>query len=143
MIDLSSNPPTNESSLIQHKRTRNSRDAMMMTTLTKIHNVGVKMQKKNDLKSGRCYCKHVATFRSSMTLHGRSKASILIEDWGQVEPEVKESIWANVVVLILLYMIFFISIYNHIYFCFKLISTLYCKCRMFLLFEIMISWKRN
>lgn len=37
-----------------------------------------------------------------MTLLGLNKTSILIEDWVQVEPEVKESIWINVVVKCLL-----------------------------------------
>lgn len=57
-----------------------------------------------DFKSGKCYDEYGTTFRSYMSLLGWKK-TILIEDWGQIEPEAKENTWADVAVLILTYMI--------------------------------------
>lgn len=40
----------------------------MMEKLTKVCNTSIKMLNDFDLKSGRCYVEHAATFRSYVTL---------------------------------------------------------------------------
>lgn len=50
-----------------------------------------------------------------MKLLGRNKMSVLLEYWSEVDLEVKTSIWTDVVVFILTFMICFTSIYEHFF----------------------------
>ena len=44
-------------------------------------------------------CEYYYTFKSYVVFLGRSKVSILIDDWKQVDEKVEESIWTGVKVL--------------------------------------------
>lgn len=114
MGDSFNTSPTNEGSHIQNKRTRNSRGATMITKLTKVRNTCIRMSDDFDLKIGRCYGERATTFRSYMTLLGRSIVSILLENWSLVDLEVKESIWTDFVVfyMICLHMTIYLFFFN-------------------------------
>ena len=55
-------------------------------------------------------CEHYYTFKSYDAFLGRSKVSILIDDWKQVDENVKENIWTDVKVLHTIIFIYLISL---------------------------------
>lgn len=72
----------------------------MMTKMTKLHNTDVRILIDFCLKNGNYYGEHTTKFKSYVTLFGRSKMIFLLDDWSQVDFEVKTSIWTNFVVLL-------------------------------------------
>lgn len=77
----------------------------MMAKLSKVCNLGNKFSINFNVVTWTCYGVNASLFRSYVAFLRRRKMSILIDDWTQVPKYVKESIWTNVKVLILIYMI--------------------------------------
>lgn len=65
----------------------------MMAKLTKARNIDIRLSIDLCLRSGKCYGGHVMDFRSHAALLGRSKKSILLVDWSEVNSKLINSIW--------------------------------------------------
>lgn len=83
----------------------------MTVALTKIHKTDNNLQVEFYKKTGRFYDENTSTFRSYISFLGRSKVSILIEDWDKVSDDLKTSIWEDIEVLILNHILKYITIY--------------------------------
>ena len=74
-------------------------------------------------------------FLGYIALQGRSKVSILINSWHDIDDELKTDIWSDIKVFIL-YPIIFLQVY----FCAVLITSLLCKHKITsLLLEMMTT----
>lgn len=105
----------------------------MYTKVKKYHKNGVHNPITVDVATDRAYGEHVEGFMGYISLQGRSKVSILIDSWHDVDEELKNNIWTNVLVFLLNFMICFTSIYDYLFICLILITTALCKHRRCLL----------
>lgn len=87
-MNHSSSPTyTNEFSTNENKRKRKYITNTMMTELTKVCNICVKLSIEFDHKKWTCYGKNVSLFRSYVMFFGRNKVSILLDDWSQASED--------------------------------------------------------
>lgn len=108
----------------------------MIVTLIKVHKTDSNLQVEFYKKTGRFYDENTSTFRSYISFLGRSKVSILIEDWDKVSDDLKTSIWEDIEVLILNHILKYITIYLFLKI---LIPIFWCKCKW--VFEVSKSDK--
>lgn len=54
-----------------------------------------------------------------MLVQGRSKVKFLIDNWYEVDDDLKDQLWINITIFILNFMIYFISIDDHLFFWFN------------------------
>lgn len=62
---------------------------MMMTKVSKSHEISVRFLIYFSLRTRKVYGEHVDSFRSFMSVQGRNKFSILIDNWNEVFGEQK------------------------------------------------------
>ena len=60
-------------------------------------------------------------------LQGRSKVSILLDSWHDVDDDLKNNLWTDITIFILNFMICYTSMYGHLSFCLILITIVSCK----------------
>ena len=90
---------------------RSQRGVTMMPQFTSVRNSsGEKILIEFDSFYRVVDCEHYSTFKSYVAFLGRSNVSILINDWKQVDENVKESIWTDVKVLHTIIFIYSISL---------------------------------
>lgn len=77
----------------------------MMSKLTIVCNSDAKFLIEINQKTWTCYGTKFSIFRSYVACLGSRKMSILINNWTQILDDLKESIWANIHALILIYII--------------------------------------
>ncbi|CAL5192186.1 unnamed protein product [Lathyrus oleraceus] len=68
----------------------------MYTKVKKYHKNGVHSPVTVDVATDRAYGEHVEDFMGYIELQGRSKVSILIDSWHDIDEELKNNIWTNV-----------------------------------------------
>lgn len=78
---------------------RNVRGATKMKKMTKVLKSGVKPLVNFNPETGRCYGPNSAEFKSYAAYLARSKCSILIDEWKQVDASTKDAIWVDLHVL--------------------------------------------
>lgn len=88
-----------------------------------------------NLRSSKTYGENVDDFKGYVALQGRSKLIIWIDDWNEVDSDLKDRIWTDIMVFIMNFLICFTSMYDHLFFRLILMSTLSCKCKKCLLFQ--------
>lgn len=74
-----------------------------MARLTKVHNLGRKFLIVLDVFYRVVDGDYSYLFKSYVSFFGHSKVSILIGDWKEVSADVKDSIWIDIMVLILIF----------------------------------------
>ena len=90
---------------------RSQRGVTMMPRFTSVRNSsGEKIPIEFDSFYRVVDCEHYCTFKSYVAFLGRSKVSILIDDWKQVDEDVKDSIWKDIKVLHTIIFIYSISL---------------------------------
>jgi len=97
MDDPSDNPPSQDELNTQSTNKR-GRQATRLKTLTISRNSDQKSPIQFDQSTGVAFGKNSKKFTSYVALLGRSKPSILKENWKQVETHVKEQIWESIMV---------------------------------------------
>ena len=101
----------NETQTNDTQSKRSQRGVTMMPQFTSVRNSsGEKILIEFDSFYRVVDCEHYSTFKSYVAFLGRSKVSILINDWKQVDENVKESIWTDVKVLHTIIFIYSISL---------------------------------
>lgn len=74
-----------------------------MAKLTKDRNSGNKLSIKFNVIYSIVDFPYYSPFKSYVAFIGRSKVNILINDWKEAPEDVKERIWTNILVLILIF----------------------------------------
>lgn len=78
---------------------------MMLTKVKKAHESGVCFPVNFDVRNGKAYGEHAGDFKDYLALESRSKVSILNDNWHDVDVDLKDSIWTNITVFIMNFMI--------------------------------------
>lgn len=71
------------------------------------------------MRTRKTYGKNADDFKGYVVLQGRSKVSILIDSWHEVDGDLKDNIWTDITVFIMSFLICFTSIYDHLFFQFN------------------------
>ena len=101
----------NETQTNDTQSKRSQRGVTMMPQFTSVRNSsGEKIPIEFDSFYRVVDCEHYSTFKSYVAFLGRSKVSILINDWKQVDENIKESICTDVKVLPTIIFIYSISL---------------------------------
>lgn len=86
----------------------------MLTKVKKAYKSGVRFPINFDIRTDKAYGEHVGDFRGYLALQDRSKVSILIDNWHDVDSDLKDSIWADITIFIMNFIICFTSIWPFI-----------------------------
>lgn len=128
-VSMNSTSTTHTTTSIETQRKRKFRGATMYiyTKVKKSHKNGIRFLIRVDVATDNAYGEHVEDFMYYVALQGRSKVSILLDNWHDDDDDLKTSLWTNITVFILNFMICFTSMYDHLIFCLILITNLLCK----------------
>ena len=92
-------------------RKRKTRGATMYTKVKKANESGIRYPVRVDAVTGMVEGEKADDFLGYIALQGRSKVSILINSWHDIDDELKTDIWTDITVLILYPIICFTSIF--------------------------------
>lgn len=53
--------------------------------------------------------------------------SIFLDCWNEIDDDLKDNLWTNIIVFIFNFTIYFTSMYDHLIFCLILIKIVLCK----------------
>ena len=91
-------PPTQGGDQSQPSTRKKGRRATRLRELNISRSSDQKLPIQFDMQTGRATGEHKARFTSYVALLGRSKVSILIEDWDHVPETLKNQIWQSILV---------------------------------------------
>ncbi|XP_022639176.1 uncharacterized protein LOC111242058 [Vigna radiata var. radiata] len=96
MADSSTPPPSQSKEQSQPSTQPKCRHATRLKDLTISRSADKRLPIQFDMSTGKVFGDNRARFTSFVALLGRSKASILIDDWDHVPEQVKNQIWETI-----------------------------------------------
>lgn len=127
---------TSAATSINIKWKRKTIGTTIYTKVKKAHESGIRYLIIIDIRTNRTYGEHDENFMGYIMLQDRSKVNILIQSWNEIDEVLKDTIQDDVK----LFYDLFISIYDHLFFCFILITSVLCKHIRCLMLVLMIVW---
>lgn len=87
----------------------------MLSKVKKSHESSVRFPVNFEERINKAYGEKASDLRGYLTLQGKSKMIILIDNWHVVDGDLKDSIWIDIMVFIMIFMICFTSINDHFF----------------------------
>lgn len=92
-----------------------TRDATMMTKVSKSHESGVCYPVDFYPRNGKNYGENVDGHKSYVLVQDKRKVNILIYNWNEVFGELKDQLCTDITIIVFSFMISFTSIYGHLF----------------------------
>ncbi|CAL5201218.1 unnamed protein product [Lathyrus oleraceus] len=93
---MSSTFTTHTTTSSNTQRKRKYRGVTMYTKVKKAHENGIRFPVRVDFATDMAYDEHAEDFTGYVALQGRSKVSILLDNWHDVDDDLKNSLWIDI-----------------------------------------------
>lgn len=106
--------------------------------MKKTHENDIRYPVRVDVATDKAYGEHAKDFTGYVVLQDRSKVGSLLDNWHDVDDDLKDRFWTDITVFILNFINYFTSMYDHLIICLILITIVLGKHKRCLMLVQMI-----